>query len=91
MASIRRCRDEKVLGAVYELSARGLYLLDKHEGYPVACDRLNVLVITGDGEKLEAVTYAKREPLEETKPSKEYLEVIKQGYKDWRIAYDKGA
>jgi len=59
--------------------------LDKHEGYPTVYDRRNVVVITKGGAPVEAVTYIKREQSEETRPSQEYLEVLRQGYKDWAI------
>ena len=86
VATIRASRDEKVSGAVYEISDRCLRVLDQHEGYPAVYDRLNVMVFGEDGEAVEAVTYIKREQAEETQPSQEYLAVIRQGYKDWRIA-----
>lgn len=85
VASIKSTRDEKVHGALYEISERDLGLLDEHEGYPVVYNRLKVLVITEDGDALKAVTYIKREQSEETQPSEEYIAVIRQGYKDWEI------
>ena len=42
--------------------------------------------INEDGEAIEAVTYIKSGQLEETSPSKEYLALIQQGYRDWGIA-----
>ena len=85
MASIKPFRGERVLGAVYELSDLDLSRLDKHEGYPGAYNRLNVKVASDNGELIEAVTYIKAGQAEETKPSPDYLSVIKQGYKDWGI------
>jgi gamma-glutamylcyclotransferase len=85
VATIKPSRDEKVYGAVYEISERCLRVLDRHEGYPTVYNRFNVLVIKEDGEAVEAVTYIRREQSEETKPSQEYIEVIRQGYKDWGI------
>jgi gamma-glutamylcyclotransferase (GGCT)/AIG2-like uncharacterized protein YtfP len=84
-ATIKSYRDEKVFGAVYEISERCLRVLDEHEDYPNYYDRMNVLVIKEDGEALEAVTYFKKEISEETRPSPKYLAVIRQGYKDWEI------
>ena len=86
VATIRRSRDDKVVGAVYEISERDLRLMDEHEGYPAVSDRLDVVVINKDGDAVEAVTHIKREQSEETKPSKEYLAAMGQGYKDWRLA-----
>ncbi|MFC1949301.1 gamma-glutamylcyclotransferase family protein [Chloroflexota bacterium] len=81
-ANIVLNRGEKVLGAIYEVSDLCLRKLDQHEsGY----NRLKVNVFDEDGESVEAVTYIKAGQAEETKPSAEYLSVIQQGYKDWRI------
>ena len=84
-ASIKPFQGEKVAGGVYEISERGLKLLDKHEDYPAVYNHLNVLVITEDGEAIKAVTYIKREQSEETQPSEEYVAVVRQGYKDWGL------
>ena len=81
-AAIKPFRGEKVLGAVYEVSEIDLNRLDKHEpGYK----RLKVIVFPEGGEPVEAITYIKSGPLEEAPPSKEYLAVIQQGYRDWGI------
>ena len=85
VASIKPFRGEKVLGAIYDVSDRDLRLLDRHEGYPGGYNRLNVTVFDEDGEPVEAITYIKAGQLEETRPSVEYLAVIQQGYRDWRI------
>ena len=81
-AAIKPFRGEKVLGAIYEISEIGLNRLDKYEpGY----NRLKITVFNEDGEPLEAITYIKSGQLEETPPTKEYLAVIQQGYRDWEI------
>jgi len=85
IASIKPSRDDKVKGAVYEISGRDLRLLDTDEGYPASYDHINVLVLTDDSDALQAVTYIKKEQSEETKPSQEYLLAMRQGYKDWGI------
>lgn len=84
VASIKPVREERVMGAVYEISERDLQLLDRYEGYPVSCDRINVFVVPNDGEPLYAVTYVLKDK-EENKPSDKYLAVVRQGYKEWRI------
>ena len=82
VASIKAFRGERVLGAIYELSEIGLNRLDKYEtGYK----RLKVTVFTEGGELVEALTYIKSGQLEEAPPSKEYLAVIQQGYRDWGL------
>lgn len=84
VASIKPVREERVIGGVYEVSERDLKLLDRHEGYPTICDRLNVIVNTNDDEPIEAVTYVLKDK-QEAKPSDQYVAVVRQGYKDWRI------
>jgi len=82
-ATIKSFRGEKVRGAIYEVGDACLRKLDKSEaGY----ERLPVTVYDEDNEPHEAVTYIKAGQLEESKPSPEYGAVIRQGYKDWRIA-----
>jgi len=85
VASIRPFRGEKVLGAIYEVSDRDLRRLDSSQGYPSNYNRLNVTVFDEDGEPIKAITYIKSGQSEETQPSKEYLALIQQGYRDWRI------
>ena len=85
VASIKPFRGEKVLGGIYEVSERDLRRLDSYEGYPGSYNRLNVTVFDEDGKPVEAVTYIKSGQLEETQPSKEYLAIIQQGYRDWAI------
>jgi gamma-glutamylcyclotransferase (GGCT)/AIG2-like uncharacterized protein YtfP len=85
VASIKPFRGERVIGAIYELSERGLRQLDKYEGYPDIYTRVNVTATDGFGNRMEAVTYIKVEQSEETQPSKEYLAIIQQGYRDWGI------
>jgi len=84
-ASIRSFRGEKVHGVVYEISDRDLRRLDNYEGYPRSANRFNVTVYDEDGEPTQVFTYIKTGQLEETKPSPEYLSLIQQGYKDWKI------
>ena len=86
VASIRPFRGEKVLGAIYEVSDRDLRRLDRYEGYPDVYDHLNVTVFNEDGEPIQAITYIKTGQVEETKPSLEYLSIIRQGYREWGTA-----
>ena len=82
-AAIKSFRGEKVRGAIYEVTDACLRQLDKYEsGYA----RLNVTVFDEDHQPIPAVTYIKSGQLEETLPSQEYGEIIRQGYRDWRIA-----
>jgi hypothetical protein len=81
-ATIKSLRGEKVRGAIYEVGDAGMRQLDKYEpGYV----RFNVTVYDEDNQPHQAVTYIKSGQLEESMPSREYGEVIRQGYRDWGI------
>jgi gamma-glutamylcyclotransferase len=83
LATIKSFRGERVRGAVYEVSEACLRQLDRYEaGYT----RFNVTVYDEDNQPQQAITYIKSGQLEESMPSKEYGEVIRQGYRDWGIA-----
>ena len=82
VASIKSYRGERVRGAVYEVTEACLQKLDRYEsGY----NRLKVTVFGEDDEPVEAITYVKTGQLEDAAPSKEYLAVIQQGLRDWRL------
>ena len=82
IASIKSFRGDRVRGAIYEVSEQCLRQLDRFEsGY----NRFKVTVLGEDSEPIEAITYIKAGQLEETPPSKEYLAVIQQGLRDWRL------
>jgi gamma-glutamylcyclotransferase len=85
IASIKLFRGGRVVGAVYEVSERDLRRLDRYEGCPGNYSRLKVTVFDEDSRPVEVITYIKSGQLEETPPSKEYLAVIQQGYRDWGI------
>ena len=80
--SIKPFRGERVRGAIYEVSEQCLQRLD---GYEVGYNRFKVTVFGEDDEPIEAITYIKAGHIEDTQPTKEYLAVIQQGYRDWRL------
>ncbi len=81
-ANIRLHRGEKVRGAVYDVSENCMKRLD---GFESSYNRLKVTVFDEDSEPHEAITYIQSANAEETKPSQEYISLIQQGYKDWRL------
>ena len=82
-ATVKSMRGEKVRGAIYDVSEACLRRLDKFEaGY----ERFNVTVFDEDNQPHQVITYVKSGQLEESAPSKEYGEIIRQGYHDWGIA-----
>jgi len=85
VATIQPFRGERVLGAIYELSEEDLRRLDKYEDCPASYSRINVGVNDDFGRLIEAVAYIRSGRADEAAPSKEYLAVIQQGYRDWGI------
>jgi gamma-glutamylcyclotransferase len=85
VASIKASRGDRVRGAIYQITDRCLARLDQHEGYPSQYNRLKVIVFGEDNEPIEAITYIKAGQIEESKPSPEYLAIIQQGLRDWRL------
>ncbi len=82
VASIKREPGGRVRGAIYEVSQECLKRLDRYEaGYT----RLEVIVFDEDDQPIKAVTYSKSGQLEDSPPSPEYLAVIQQGLRDWRL------
>ena len=82
VTSIKPFRGERVRGAIYEVSEQCLQRLDRYES---DYNRFKVTVLGEDSEPIEAITYIKAGQIEETQPSKEYLAVIQQGLRDWRL------
>lgn len=85
VATIKLERGAKVLGAIYDITERELRRLDSYEGYPSSYNRIKIRVFNEDGDAMEAITYVKSGPLDETEPSKKYLSIVQQGYRDWRL------
>ena len=84
-ASIQPFRGSKVVGAIYEISEKDLQKLDRFEDYPNTYDHATIMVFNEDDVAVKAITYIKRRQADETKPSPEYLSIIRQGYKDWEL------
>jgi gamma-glutamylcyclotransferase len=84
-ANIQPFRGSKVAGAVYEISEKDLKILDRFEDCPNTYDHLNVVVFNEDDVAVKAMTYIKHKQSDESKPSPEYLAVMRQGYRDWEL------
>jgi gamma-glutamylcyclotransferase len=84
-ATIQLYKGAKVKGAVYEISEADLKKLDRFEDYPGTYNHLNVMVFNEDDVAVKAITYVKTRQEEESKPSPEYIAIIKQGLKDWEL------
>jgi gamma-glutamylcyclotransferase len=87
IATVKRSAGDKVFGAIYDVPDTDWAKLDRAEDCPGNFERIKVLVNNEDGEATEAVTYIKKGQLQpdESKPSPEYLKIIQQGYRDWRL------
>jgi gamma-glutamylcyclotransferase len=82
MATVMSFRGDKVRGALYDVTEAGMRQLEKHNtGY----SRLNITVFDEDNEPHQAVALVRTGQLDEAMPSREYGEIIKQGYLDWGL------
>jgi len=82
-ATVKALRGGKMLGGIYEVTEDCLKKLDKYHGTDY--HRLNVTVNNEDSEPVESVTYIRNRPGDQAKPSPEYLAIMQQGYKEWRL------
>jgi gamma-glutamylcyclotransferase len=88
VASIKPSKGEKVVGGIYAISQECLDSLDIYEGYPDTYKYKNVTVFTESSEPVEVITYVKVNQSDETQPTREYLDIIQEGYADWGIISD---
>lgn len=81
-AGLQPYRGEKVKGAIYEVPEACFRRLDTFE---IGYTRINVTIFDEDNQSHPAVTYIQSGQTQEALPSKEYIAIIKQGYRDWAI------
>ncbi len=71
-----------VPGALYHLHEDDLAALDEYEGYPGLYLREEVTIETAGGPE-GAMIYRMREPLRPARPTPEYEETLRRGYRDF--------
>jgi len=77
----RRTKDDVVWGGLYEVTEGHMDALDGYEDCPAVYRRIEVNVITMEGDLVSAMTYRK-EPEEPREPTKEYRELVRNGAQD---------
>ena len=85
IASLQPSRGDRVMGGIYELTDNDLPRLDKYEDYPDVSDRLKVTAFRDTGDPVEVITYIYKKQPAESKPSAEYLTILRHGYQDWGL------
>lgn len=73
-----------VPGALYRLHRGDLEALDRYEGYPDLYLREELPVEAGGGE-VRALLYRMRGPLRPAKPGADYVETLREGYRDFGL------
>ena len=73
-----------VPGAFYHLHKDDLGALDEYEGYPGLYLREEVTIETESGPE-PAMIYRMREPLRPARPTPEYEETLRRGYRDFDL------
>jgi len=79
-ADIERRANKKVYGGLYTISKYAEIRLDKYEDYPIIYKKI---YFAYKGKEVMTYTMVKKTKL--IPPTKRYLNIIKQGYKDCKI------
>jgi len=75
---------DRVPGALYEVSLRDLATLDQFEDCPVLYRRIHARVVS-ERMVFDAMTYQMNPGHPFALPHPDYLELILQGYQDWKL------
>lgn len=80
-ANIEQSNIEYIEGVLYDFPDNELSNLDSKEGYPNHYDRIQVVVLTSDGDSIEATTYIAKQDkiINGLSPKKEYLSHLLKG------------
>ncbi len=79
IATINKSRKSKVPVAIWDFPLELRYAISNFEKYPYMYQRKAVKVNIGD-KKIKGDVYIPKQQLDFGKPSKEYLDVLKEGY-----------
>jgi len=83
-ADIVTSQGDRVPGALYEVNLRDLAALDQFEDCPVLYRRIHVRVAS-ERMAFDAMTYQMNPGHPLALPHPDYLELILQGYQDWKL------
>ena len=83
-ATIRRCEGKSVPVAVWEITPYDEFDLDMYEGYPTFYYK-DTIKFWVDGVQKEAMVYIMRKDATEGKPSRYYVNTVRQGYRDFKL------
>ncbi len=73
-------------GAIFEITDSCMEALDRYEGFPTMYKKVKCIVQGPYDEYYEAFMYVMQKGVRELKlPSQQYLDIIYQGYLDWKI------
>ena len=84
-ADIIKNEKGEVWGLIYSLSEKDLKALDRYEGCPNYYKRIEIKVINDSGVEIKAYAYEVVDKKSFTKPSKEYLDIIKNAAKKYNF------
>ena len=80
VADIEKKMGKKVYGALYVISKSDEKRLDIYEEYPILYKKMNFIY-----QKKKVMTYIMPKKSKLVPPTKRYLNIIKQGYKDCKL------
>ncbi len=87
VATIVPDKDNFVPVVLWEITESCEKNLDKYEGFPHLYRKENFIVLTDKGREIEGMAYVLNEPYcyYDSEPTKEYLNIIKEGYFENKI------
>ena len=85
VADIVKSFNNKVWGLLYDISERDLLKLDSYEGHPNFYRRIIVNIIKTNDQIVEAYTYEVVNKDKFVRPSKEYINIIKEAAKKYNF------
>ncbi len=87
--NVRPRHGRAVEGMVFAVTECAWAELDRKEGAPNCYERIPVLVLEPDGNEMEVITYQvceeRRLASGWMKPTDEYLDIVRAGYKHWKL------
>ena len=88
-ATIEPCKDEYVPVAVWSISVRDEFRLDRYEGYPTHYTKQTIEVILSDGSIIEGMVYIMNTNAVSKVPTRSYFDCVLIGYGNFELDVQK--
>ena len=89
VATIEKSKGDKVYGALYHITDKGLEALDRYEGYPTLYYRYVVTVEVPYTRKQDVIAYIMPSTYKLSPPVPGYYNIIEEGYRNWGLPVEQ--